>query len=99
METILGMNFFVFCILVLIIVLYFSKEIRDEGFFGTSPGTMDQLASTHVPVVKEPTKIIDINRKPDQEVEDQIQANLTAKALMDMTGPGSTEHQYATASL
>jgi hypothetical protein len=40
-----GLNFFVFCILTLAIVLYFTKEIRDEGFF-VSPGTLDQLAST-----------------------------------------------------
>jgi len=46
------------CILILIAVLYYTKEVRDEGFFvkpytnseafGMSPGTMDQLSSTRV---------------------------------------------------
>jgi len=96
MEPILGMNYFVFCLLVLIVVLYFSKEIRDEGFFGMSPGTMVQLSSTRAPTLQ---GRIDVNRKPDQDMDDQIQANLTAKALMDMTGPGETDHHYALASL
>jgi len=30
--NIFGINFYVFCIVVLIIVMYFTKEIRDEGF-------------------------------------------------------------------
>ncbi len=61
MKSIFGLNFFVFCIIVLAITLYFSKEIRDEGFFdntgalinlasteafGMAPGVVDQLAST-----------------------------------------------------
>jgi hypothetical protein len=45
MKKVFGINFFVFCLGVLAIVLYFTREIRDEGFF-VSPGTMDQLAST-----------------------------------------------------
>ena len=59
-----GINFFVLCILTLAIVLYFTKEVRDEGFFdnsgaliqlassesfGMSPGTLTQLQSTSVP--------------------------------------------------
>lgn len=32
MKTIFGINFIVFCIVALTIVLYFTKEIRDEGF-------------------------------------------------------------------
>ena len=32
MKPILGINFFIFCILTLAIVLYFTKEVRDEGF-------------------------------------------------------------------
>lgn len=40
-----GINFFVFCIIVLTVVLCFTKDFRDEGF-GMSPGTMDQLSST-----------------------------------------------------
>jgi len=58
MNSVLGLNYFVFCILVLILVLFFTKDVRDEGFdsikdkskekFGMSPGTLDQLASTRV---------------------------------------------------
>jgi len=107
------MNFFVICLLVLIIVFYFSKEMRDgrlsgQGLkipfgsdaaeaFGMSPGTMDQLASTHVPSTPDRSSIIDPNRKPDQDIEDQIQSNLTKKALMEMTPPGSIDQEYASA--
>jgi hypothetical protein len=45
MNKVFGINFFVFCIGILAIVLYFTKEIRDEGFF-VAPGVFDQLAST-----------------------------------------------------
>ena len=62
MKAVFGINFFVFCILVLAVVLYFTKEMRDEGFdntgaliqlasseaFGMSPGVMDQLSTTRV---------------------------------------------------
>jgi hypothetical protein len=56
-----GIRFFIFCIITLAIVLYITKEVRNEGFFdntgaliqlasteafGMSPGVMDQLAST-----------------------------------------------------
>ena len=109
MNSVLGMNFFVFCFIALIVVFYFSKEARDHhlvGYnlkvpfgadskeaFGTSQGTLDQLASTHVPT----SAIIDPNRKPDQELEDHIQDNLTKKAIMEMTPPGSNDSEYAPA--
>jgi hypothetical protein len=51
MSTVFGLNYYVFCILVLLIVLYFTKNVRDEGFFGMSPGTLDQLSSTRVPTM------------------------------------------------
>jgi len=111
MNTVFGMNFFVFCFLALIVVFYFSKEIRDNGLsgynlkmpfgansheaFGTSPGTMDQLSSTRAPGGR--PDIIDPNRKPDQDLEDHIQSNLTKKAIMEMTPPGSMDSDYASA--
>jgi len=64
MKNIFGLNYFVFCFIVLGVVLFFTKEIRDEGFFdntgaliqlasteafGMSPGTLTQLQSTSVP--------------------------------------------------
>jgi hypothetical protein len=84
-------NFFIFCILTLAIVLYFTKEVRDEGFFdnsgaliqlasseafGMSPGTMDQLSSTRV------------ISKRDQEIEDQLYNNLTEQGIINMTESG-----------
>jgi hypothetical protein len=47
-----GINYFVFCFLVLTLVLFFTKQMRDEGFFGMSPGVMDQLRSTSVPTLQ-----------------------------------------------
>lgn len=102
MATLSGMNFIVFGILVLAIVLYFTKEIRDEGFFdntgalinlasteafGMSPGTMDQLSSTRV-----------TSRKED-EIEDQIYDNLTLQGIINMTESGYNDTDYASAHL
>lgn len=101
MSTIFGMNYFVFCILVLVIVLYFSKSIRDEGFFGMSPGTMDQLASTRAPQVPlsyDPSNELSFTRqttKLGEEVEDRIQKNLTEKGIMDMTESGYIQPDFA----
>lgn len=94
------MNYFVFCILMLIVVLYFTKDLRDEGFYGMSPGTMDQLASTHVSTFEEPfaqpiKASIDVNAKPNQAEEDLIQSKLTMKALLDMTESGGLESGFA----
>jgi hypothetical protein len=52
MHRIFGLNYFVFCFIVLALVLFFTKEIRDEGFFGMAPGVMDQLRSTSVPTLE-----------------------------------------------
>ena len=49
MHHIFGVNYFVFCFIVLALVLFFTREIRDEGFFGTSPETLIQLDSSSVP--------------------------------------------------
>ena len=91
MKAVFGINFFVFCILTLAIVLYFTKEVRDEGFFdnsgaliqlasseafGMSPGTMDQLSSTRV------------ISKRDQAIEDQLYNNLTEQGIINMTESG-----------
>ena len=88
-------NFFIFCILTLAIVLYFTKEVRDEGFFdnsgaliqlasseafGMSPGTMDQLSSTRV------------ISKRDQAIEDQLYNNLTEQGIINMTESGYNDN-------
>ena len=100
MHTVFGLNYFVFCFLLLVVVLYFTKDLRNDGYFSnveqvqerfTSPGTMTQLDSTHV------DNRIDVNRKPDQDLEDEIQKRLTEQALRDMTQPGSYSSDYAPA--
>ncbi len=48
MRSIFGLNYFVFCITALILILYCTKDMRDEGF-GMSPGTLVQLTTSHVP--------------------------------------------------
>jgi len=44
-----GINYFVFCFLVLALVLFFTKELRDEGFFEMA-GVLTQLNSTRAPM-------------------------------------------------
>jgi hypothetical protein len=101
MNKVFGINFFVFCLVTLAIVLYFTKEIRDEGFFdnsgalvqlasteafGMAPGVMDQLSSTRVVGKKE------------QEVDDEIYDNLTRQGIINMTESGYKGGDYASAS-
>ena len=96
MNSVIGLNYFVFCILVLILVLFFTMDVRNEGFnsisqsenFGMSPGTLDQLSSTRA-------GFEDINRKPNQDVTDMIQANLLKQGLNDMTGIEAYEEKDA----
>ena len=100
MNKVFGINFFVFCLVTLSIVLYFTKEIRDEGFFdnsgalvqlasteafGMAPGVMDQLSSTRVVGKKE------------QEVDDEIYDNLTRQGIINMTESGYKGSDYASA--
>ena len=97
MKAVFGINFFVFCILVLVIVLYFTKEMRDEGFdnsgaliqlasseaIGMSPGVMDQLSSTRVV------------SKREQDVDDRIYDNLTRQGIINMTESGYKGSDFA----
>jgi hypothetical protein len=92
MEKILGLNFFVFCILILFVVLFFSNDLRVEAFyvekqdsegFGMSPGVMDQLASTRV-----------VSRR-EQETDNEIYNNLTLQGIINMTESGYKGSDYA----
>jgi hypothetical protein len=98
MKSVYGINFFVFSILILIFTLYFTKDLRDEGFFdntgalinlasteafGMSPGTMDQLASTRVISEKE------------QKLDDTIYNNLTRQGIINMTESGYNGSEYS----
>ncbi len=75
MHKLFGLNYYLFCILALFTVLYFTKNMRDEGFFGMSSGTMDQLSSTHVPT-------------SNDAVQEAIQINLIEKGIKQMTESG-----------
>jgi len=92
MHRIFGMNYFVFCFIALAIVLYFTKEIRDEGFFGMSPGTLVQLRSTSVPSCS-PTSMTNPASTP---LQDLIQDNLQKKGIMDMTETANQQPPFYT---
>ena len=97
MKAVFGIKFFIFCILILFIVLYFTKEMRDEGFdnsgaliqlasseaFGMSPGVMDQLSSTRVV------------SKREEDVDDRIYDNLTRQGIINMTESGYKGSDFA----
>jgi hypothetical protein len=101
MKTVFGLNFFVFCILTLTIVLYFSRELRNEGFdntgalvqlasseaFGMSPGTMTQLDSTRV-----------VSRQ-EQDIDDAIYNNLTRQGIINMTESGYNNTDYSSTAI
>lgn len=81
-PSVLGMNFFVFSLLALAIILYLSKSVRDEGFFGMSPGVMDQLSSTRVVSEQE------------QSIDDKIYNNLTKQGIINMTESGYGDSDF-----
>ena len=85
MHHVFGMNYFVFCFLVLALVLFFTKEMRDEGFYGMSPGTLDQLRSTSVPSSSLPPMSTSMMNPQSTPLNTIIQDNLTKKGIMDMT--------------
>jgi len=99
MNSVLGMNFFVFCFLALIVVFYFSKEARDNGLtghnvknpFGSDSAEAFEAGPPAAPKSKDP------NRKPDQDLEDHIQAKLTSNAISNMSPSGSDDSGYAPA--
>jgi hypothetical protein len=59
---------FIILALILVCALFY----KSEGFFGMSPGVMDQLASTHVPTQRDLT-------------EDRIEREQVRKDIYDMT--------------
>lgn len=85
----MNLEFFVICLVVLVVVLYFSKSIRDEGFYGMSPGTMDQLQSTSLPETRELDPVA-------REVEEEIQQHLVKKDIANMTETPSVADEDST---
>ncbi len=114
MNKVFGINFFVFCIGILAIVLYFTKEIRDEGFF-VAPGVFDQLASTEgfdntgALIQLQSTEAFDntgaltqlsttrVVSKREQDIDDEIEDNLTRQGIINMTESGYKGSDYASA--
>jgi hypothetical protein len=97
MNKVFGLNFFVFCILTLAIVLYFTKEIRDEGFF-VSPGVFDQLASTEAfdntgaLTQLASTRVVS---QREEDIDDEIYNNLTRQGIINMTESGYKGSDFA----
>ena len=75
MKKVFGLNFFLFSLIALILVFYFSKQARDEGF-GMAPGVMDQLSSTRV------------ETEEDEDIDNKIYDNLTRQGIINMTESG-----------
>jgi hypothetical protein len=100
MKSVFGINYFVFCILVLAVVLYFTKEIRDEGFF-VSPGTMDQLASSEgfgmSPGTMDQLSSTRVVSRKEEEVDEAINDNLTRQGIINMTESGYKGSDYGAA--
>lgn len=72
----MNLNFFVFSLVALIVILFFSKSVRDEGFYGVSPGTMDQLPS--VPDTRETDPSM-------REIEALIREKMVQREIASMT--------------
>jgi len=91
--------FLVWALVLLFVVLLFTKQVREEHFdntgaliqlasteaFGMSPGTMDQLSSTRVVT------------KQDEEIDEHIYNNLTRQGIINMTESGYKGGEYASA--
>ena len=97
MKTVLGINFFVFCIVTLATVLYFTREIRNEGFFDNT-GALINLASTEAfdntgaLTQLESTRVVS---KKEQDLDDKIYDNLTRQGIINMTESGYNGTDYA----
>jgi hypothetical protein len=91
--------FLVWALVLLFVVLLFTKQVREEHFdntgalvqlasteaFGMSPGTMDQLSSTRVVT------------KQDEEIDEHLYNNLTRQGIINMTESGYKGSEYASA--
>lgn len=117
MHHVFGLNYFVFCFIVLTLVLFFTKEMRnegffelagvidqldstrapmhDEGFFGTSPGTLVQLNASSVPSCSSlPPMSTSMMNPQSTPLNRIIQDNLAKKGIMDMTEDSDTHSGF-----
>ncbi len=70
------LRFLLFGIVLLVIILYFSKSIRDEGFYAEQ----SRIMPAQVPVSQEPSA-----GPTTRDVEQAVQQTLVARDLQDMT--------------
>jgi len=102
MNTVFGLNFFVFCIAGLFLIMYFTKELRDEGFFteektvskevvGAKP--KDAMGSIHIPP-KTGEGVVMLKRNPEMEL---IQSNLVRRDIQSMTEGDMQREEHAPA--
>ncbi len=68
--------------------------MREEGFYGMSPGTLDQLNSTSVPSCSLPPMSTSMMNPQSTPLNSIIQDNLTKKALKDMTGESDINPEF-----
>jgi len=68
-----GLSFFIGTVIVLFAFKMWAEKL-EESFWGTSPGTMDQLSSTHVPTAE------------DADYYQNIYPRIIRRDLKDMTG-------------
>uniref|UniRef100_A0A6C0KMV8 Uncharacterized protein n=1 Tax=viral metagenome TaxID=1070528 RepID=A0A6C0KMV8_9ZZZZ len=96
-----GMHFFVVCILILFVVLYFSKEVRNEGFVVE----MEEVEATVATVATEAfgmspgtmdqlssTRVVS---QQEQEVEKKLYDDLTKQGIANMTETGYKGSDFA----
>ncbi len=91
-------RFCLFGIVALVVILFLSKSIRDEGFHLSTPPFFPAMASPSS-VSPKLQKAVDVPtnelsdtrevRKEDEAVQELIQRRLTAKGVSEMTETGT----------
>lgn len=96
MNKVLVINLFLFYILILVIVLFLTREIRNEGFDNT--GALVQLASTEAfdntgaLTQLNSTRVVS---EREQDINQHLYDNLTRQGIMNMTESGYKNYDSA----
>jgi hypothetical protein len=88
MRHVFGLNYFIFCILVLVFVLFCTKEMRDEGFDNT--GALVQLAASRVEPFLSGDALIQLENSRTvntikQKEDEKIYNDLKKQGIINMT--------------
>jgi len=99
-----GMHFFMVCILILFVVLYFSKEVRNEGFVVE----MEEVEAKVAIEATEATEAFGMSpgtmdqlsstrvvSQQEQEVEKKVYDDLTKQGIANMTETGYKGSDFA----